>query len=230
MKYRSSFRCVFPSLLVAFASHAQDQACPDYSGATPAAIRDTDANLRRVASLSPSWRGDEQFRFTWFSAYVGINGELDNICCYESTKKVSRIEARELYEKLQDIQFIPAEHNDQTLEVYVNFTIIGVKTDSGTQARLFLNQLHSKEEYGIDYTAPQRIGDFGRQMSSNQRSELAVTVDTKGTPSNARAIQWAKGSDSTRERFLDYMRQQCFIPAMVNGEPVEMTYYERFYR
>ena len=207
-------------------SAAQDGVCPDRSNAEPARLIDSDVQKRSVANLSPPWRGDEQFRFTWFSGYVGVDGRLDGICCYSSSKQISSSESRDLREKLKDLRFTPATDNGEKLEAYVSFTIIGVKTDSGIEARMFLNQLRSKEEFGIDYIAPQRIGVFGAFASSRIRGEYALDVDVRGTPSNARITQWHMGSDGARDGLLEHVSQKCFIPGKVNNQPVAMPYFE----
>jgi hypothetical protein len=207
-------------------SAAQDGACPDRSNAEPAQLIDSDVQKRRVSNLSPPWRGDEQFRFTWFSGYVGVDGRLDRICCYSSSKQISSSESGDLREKLKDLRFTPASHDGEKLEAYVTFTIIGVKTGSGLESRLFLNQLRSKEEFGIDYIAPQRIGLFGAFSSSRIRGEYALDIDERGIPSNARITQWHTGSDGARDGLLDHVSQKCFIPGKVNDQPVAMPYFE----
>ena len=218
------------SILAVFltgAAFGQDaQICPDRSDAMPARLSDTEANLRRAANLSPTWRGDEQFRFTFFSAYVGIDGRLDRICCYSSTRKITNTEAGKLRPKLEDLRFIPAEHNGEKLRTYVNFTIIGVKTADGLESRLFLNQMRFREEHGIDYTSPQRVGNFRRGDLGSLRAEYVVDILPTGQPANARISQWFKGSDGLKERFVEYVSDECFIPGSINGEAVEMPYYE----
>jgi len=204
--------------------------CPDRSNAQPARLVESDVQSRRINNLTSIWKGSEPFRFTWFSAYVDVDGHLDGVCCYSSTEKITNVEAGKLLPKLEKLRFAPAMHLGEHSRAYVNFTIIGVRTDSGFQSRLFLNQLRFKEEYGIDYLAPQRLGTFGRNLSVRLRAEYVVDVNAKGSPGNARISEWHMGPDSARERFLRYVGEECFIPGFVNGEPVDMEFYEVFQR
>jgi len=207
-------------------SNAQDDSCPDRSTAIPAQLIVSDVQKRRIANLSPPWRGDEQFRFTWFSGYVGVDGRMDGICCYSSSRQISTSESRNLKEKLETLRFTSATDDGEKLEAYVNFTIIGVKTEAGIDSRLFLNQLRSKEEFGIDYIAPQRVGLFRGFASSRIRGEYALDIDSKGQPSNPRVTQWHAGSESAKEGLIDYISQKCFIPGRVNDNPTAMPYFE----
>jgi len=211
-------------------SNAQDASCPDRSAAIPAQLIDSDVQKRRVANLSPPWRNDEKFRFTWFSGYVGVDGRLDGICCYASSQQISSSESGDLKKKLEALRFTSATDDGEKLEAYVSFTVIGVKMEAGIESRLFLNQLRSKEEFGIDYIAPQRIGLFRGFASSRIRGEYALDIDSKGQPSNARVTQWHVGSDSAKEGLIDYVSEKCFIPGQVNDEPVAMPYFEVFQR
>jgi hypothetical protein len=216
------------SVLAAISADAQEQSCPDRSAAIPAAIFDSDVNKRRISLLSPTWSSDEQLRFTWFSAYVGQNGNLDNICCFSSSRTITNVQAERLLEDLRKIRFEPASLDGKHMNVYANFTIIGVKTDAGFESRLFMSQLQSKDKHGINYSAPQRVNRNGRPPSTRSRSEFTVDVSKEGWPSNPSATQWVKGSNKMKQRFLDYMLNQCFVPGKVNGEAIAIPYFETF--
>jgi len=228
MKSRPIQLVLLSSILVAISANAQEQPCPDRSDAIPAAIFDSEVNHRRISILSPTWSSDEQLRFTWFSAYVGQNGNLDNICCFSSSRTITNVQTEKLLDNLRKIRFEPASLNDRHMNVYVNFTIIGVKTDAGFESRLFMSQLQSKDKHGINYTAPQRVNRNGRPPSTRSRSEFTVDVSKEGRPSNASATQWAKGSNKMKQRFMDHMLDQCFVPGTVDGEAIAIPYFETF--
>lgn len=227
MRKRILCGLAFSVMVAGFGSSiAQGASCPDRSAAIPAQLIISDVQKRRIANLSPPWRGDEQFRFTWFSGYVGVDGRLDGICCYSSSQQISSSESRDLREKLGALRFTSATDGGERLEAYVSFTIIGVKTETGIESRLFLNQLRSKEEFGIDYIAPQRIGPFRGFASSRIRGEYALDIDSKGQSSNPRVTQWHAGSESAQQGLIDYVSEKCFIPGRVNDKPTAMPYFE----
>jgi len=221
---------LYALILFSVNSIAQETACPDRSDAQPTTPIESDVQSRRIAALSPTWKGDETARFTWFSAYVGTNGRLDIVCCFSSSLPITNVEIGALRPKLAKLRFTRAIHDEKHLRTFINFTIIGVRRDSGIESRLYLNQQHLKEKYGIEYIAPQRVGRFGRYRSGRLSAVFAVDVNANGAPSNPRVIRWDIGTDGAKARFLSYIGQECFIPGFVNGKPVGMSYFEAFER
>jgi len=90
---------------------------------------------------------------------------------------------------------------------------------------LSVSILRSKEEFGIDCIAPQRIGPLRGFASSRNRCEYALDIDSKGQSSNPRVTQWYAGSESTKQGLLDFVSQKCFIPVRVNEKSITMPYF-----
>jgi hypothetical protein len=202
--------------------------CKDMSTAQPASLDLRESEQRLMQTLSPAWRGDEQLRLTSFGAYVNRNGEINDPCCWTSSIKLSSDDGERLRDKLRQLRLRPATLDGQPLEVFVGFTVVGMKTDAGIESRLLLNQLWSREKFGSTYTAPQRIGQ-SNQASVRVRGEIAVDVSNTGKALATSVHSWEQGSKKRRNYLLEMMNDECYIPGFVDGQPTAMTYVERFH-
>lgn len=201
--------------------------CKDMSAAQPARLDLRDTEQRLMQTLSPTWRGDEPLRLTSFGAYVNRSGEINDPCCWTSSIKLSSDDGERLRDRLRQLRLRPATFDGQALEVFVGFTVVGMKTDKGTESRLLLNQLWSRETFGSSYTAPQRIGQ-SNQAAVRVRGEIAVDVSATGKALGTSVHSWEQGSAKRRDYLLEMLNDECYIPGNVNGQPTAMKYVERF--
>lgn len=212
--------------LVCASASAAPANCPDYGNAEPAGLNAGAYQAAALRALSPAWDGDEQFRLTWFGGYITEEGKLGQTCCFSSSIEASLGELRDVNARVNKLEFTPARIDGKPVTVYVSFTILAVKTADGIQSQLLFNQLQSRDRFGIDYVAPQRIGQFPELSASEVSVEVEAQVSDAGTAHDSDVVQWETGSRQIRREIENLMDQQCFIPGKVKGVAQAMPYRE----
>lgn len=223
-----SLQCCVALLLFGTAHNViAESSCPDRSDSQPAMLVNTEEQQVLRSNLSPSWKSDEPGRLTRFGAYVGLNGHPIDFCCMTSSIKMSTSTERTLVNRLAGLRFTPARHNGEDLRVFVGFTIIARKSETGIQSTLLLNNLLSSDQFGARYIAPQRIrGNImwfdGVRIDGPIWAEIMADVDRTGSASNGRVRRWEMGQRSMQKRLASKFQNQCFIPGRFEGEAVAM--------
>ena len=215
-------------------SSAEDPTCPDMSAARPATLAASEKQRGIVRGLSPTWKSDSKFLLLEFGAYVNKDRHLGAICCLSASEHVSDGSLRRVGRSLRRLEFEPASYNGEPAEVYISFSIIGRKTESGIVSSLLMNQRLSADKYGLGYIAPQRLWQdkpmwgAGSMLKPGVRGEIVADVDATGHVTGARISRWDGGPPMARESFIDSMKSRCFIPGMVDGVATAMPFKEMF--
>ncbi len=223
--------CVALLLLGTAHNVIAQSSCPDRSDSQPAMLVNTEEQQALRSNLSPGWKSGEPGRLIRFGAYIGRNGHPTGFCCMSSSIKMNPSTERSLANRLAGLRFTPARHDGKDMRVFVGFTIIARKSETGIQSTLLLNNLLSSDQFGARYIAPQRIrGDTmwadGIRIDGPIWAELMADVDRTGTASNGRVRRWETGQRSTEKRLNSKFQNQCFIPGRFEGAAVAMPYAE----
>ena len=208
-------------------------ACPDLSNAKPVRLIQNEKQNELASNLISKWKSDESIRFVKFGSYVSKTGRLENPCCMTSTHKMSRGAAQRLTRRLSQLRFSPASNLGEELRVFVTFTILAKKIPNGVTTELLLHQLHSMKDFGIYYSAPQRVWAqsmwAGRRAWSGEVSvEVQATVNELGHGAGARVLKREKKGSGIDGALLSRVELSCFIPGHHEGGPVQMPYVEAF--
>jgi len=205
--------------------------CPDLSGAQPARLLQTEQQQKMTAELLSDWKSDEPLRIVKLGGYILETGKLQDLCCISSTFGISPGAQRLLNRRLERLKFEPANSGGKNFKVFVGLTVLGKKTDSGIQTALLLNHLYSIDEFGIDYSAPQRL--WVQSMWSGQRMqsgsvyvEIEAMVDETGQATNGTVRDQEKRGSGIDGALASRIESACFIPGFFENKPTKMRYVE----
>lgn len=130
---------------------------------------------------------------------------------------------------------MPAIHDGHQVKVFAGFTVVFKKTNEGINSTLLMNRLSSKDKFGTQYIAPQRVSSGRMWVIMHGGSvgsvwgEITVDVDSEGTPSNPRVSRVDRGPKYKIDHFAKKMNDHCFISGFADGIAVEMPYSEVFH-
>ena len=233
-RYFLGFVIIVAAISPTGVSFAEDTSCPDMTTATPATLVASEKQRDIVRGLSPTWKSESKFLLLEFGAYVNKDRHLGAICCLSASEHVSDGSLRRVGRSLRRLEFEPASYNGEPAEVYISFSIIGRKTESGIVSTLLMNQRLSADKYGLGYTAPQRLWQekpmwgAGSMLKPGVRGEIVADVDAAGRVTDARISRWDDGPPMARQSFVDSMKGRCFIPGMADGVATAMPFKEVF--
>ena len=170
-----------------------------------------------------------------YPAYSKIWGETDKI-------KPLRDEVRE---RLAEARFLPAVYNHKHVYAWLSGTIAFTSTDGKPHLRVFCNQELSELEKESDFIAPQTIWLPGKIYDYAKWKDPWgpwMTADTGGSPNVSLSVD-ASGHlkdahldslpSGTTQGYADaallIIRQQLYLPAYRNGQPVDSTTHPKLY-
>lgn len=195
----------------------------------------------------PKFEGN--FRFLAFcSAQLSKDGRfgIKRICWPGHPSIDYQIQAS-IDKAMSATRMIPAQVNGKNTSVWFQFAVEFVQQDDNQQINIYPNHLIDTEEFGFNYTAPQRYslpifisrycyrkrGSYPYESASNLLIILKLTVDTDGLPQNvapssAQNLEFAEGSIDKRclEHQIERNVNAKYIPAFKNGEAISLNYTE----
>lgn len=231
MRWFGQMMLFFIASLDAVVVQAED--CPDLFSAAPARLVVDERQLKRVGEMFATWKGDEQARLVKFGAYVTKSGRTQGICCMSSTFPMSGGASRKFVRRVSELRFEPATHDEEPIDVFVLFTAFAQKTEDGEiVTRLLTNHLRQMQDYGLNYSAPQRIRKqslwLGKRLNAgNVKLEITTIVDENGHARDTH-VSSLKNSSGIDGALTSRVERSCYVPGKTAEGPTEMTYVEQF--
>ena len=171
----------------------------------------------------PDTGGDVRL-FVRCEARVGPTGAVVETGCY-SDPKIDEDYYRAVSEGAQGATMEPAMVDGDTVTANVLYAVLFRSQDGQRSVAVVPNHGTNAQEFGLNYTAPQRYG----ANRHSPRSEVGLLwIDAQmGVNGKAQDITLIKTKWSTREasRYAKmYLKNNRFIPGTVQGEPQSMRF------
>ncbi len=160
------------------------------------------------------------------SATVNEHGKLSSKRCSVGKGGSAAWKVRKsLLRTLRKIKAEPAMVNDSPISVILNFRVVLKKDSKGSELRLYPNQGWDSRKYGDDYTQAQQYKDGHRGRAGCHAGEtkfvLKLVISDTGLPNQIDVVQSESLKESCKKGFVDDLAQDKYLPAFVNGKPVE---------
>jgi len=161
----------------------------------------------------------------------GIENERNSLGSKEITSLVKSVEKGTAGMKLN-----PAMINGRAVDIWFNFHVKILAEGNSTLITLRENQLLNESYYGENYISSQRyLLDknieklrCGFPKPKNMFS-LAIQISAFGKPADYRILEVEQLSRNCKKSIEEFIKDSGFIPAMVDGDPVDSIYVELFY-
>lgn len=199
----------------------------------PAQLVESPEQEEIISGLVAPWASDSIEIYATAKAIVDTDGRIGEICCLTTSPEFDKVANKRLIKRLSRLHFFPATQDGNKVKVVVGLSIVSRKTDAGNRSSVFMNHLLSADDYGLQYTAPQRI--YSPRMAMPKRPsgfdlwvEIVVSIDSKGIPSDSRVSRLKYGPRRMIDELAEIMNGQCFIPGFADGVAFDMPYSEVF--
>lgn len=168
---------------------------------------------------------------------ISTSGSANSSYCFGKTLSYTTISAAE--RALNQLSFVPATINGQSVPVRMSYRIALNEKDGSTAAHMLPNLGTMSAKYGDNYSAPQeRLDTSDWYVSYSQKSKekaqpffgmgdnarIAALVNTKGKVSAIGVVEAKKTSRKDSKLAASALKKAPFIPGMINGKEVKMDY------
>lgn len=165
--------------------------------------------------------------------WLGKRGRFSQVACYQSAELTENIEIaiklnRTIPNAARKKKFTPAIVHGLKTKVWVNFSVIVDNTGGVQTARVVLNHQYNEAQYGEDYVSAQRYNARSWRCSLSFDNSFGVLVSSEGEAKNVRPAKpgLSKRCENRISRALERSR---YIPAHLDGNPVDSMYVELFF-
>lgn len=202
----------------------------------PAEFGDASQQLASKITLPASFNEGTSTIAVYCQADVTITGPLTNTLCFESTGNAL---GQQTTSALENIIFIPAEDNGQTIPVRMQFRVIYSRSGDQPDIVLLPNLGSLQTQHGYDYSAPQERLDqaawFENYLADTngngkvffdkgRLTRVIATVKTDGSIASVSTLE-ARGSGKRDANTIEKLLVSSkFIPGFVDGKATEMHY------
>ena len=200
----------------------------------PAGFKDSGASLQRNLKF-PKKIAKSDVDLTVVircDAYIKRNGKLSSNMCHEEGKGDYPY-VKQINRAAERSRFKPGKVNGASKVTYFQYYVVFTKKKSQTLIEVIGNSGLEVERLGLDYTSPQRYrekgANFGSGCALNQKATVNAFINKLGE-----VLKVQVTGDSVSERCVASLTKsflkQKYIPAMVNGEPIDAFYSEKIFR
>lgn len=168
------------------------------------------------------------------TAMVPTGGRITHNFCF-AHRDDSEWFKMAIHDAIGEIRLQPAVVDGKPARVAVNYRVLFLSTGNSRDIRVFQNWGHDAKRLGHDYLAPQRHGRFHPYPMSCYRRQhplvarVTVVIDAMGRPREGALVEFAEGSRPSRSCARELRRlheRASYIPAELDGKPVEASYIE----
>jgi len=168
---------------------------------------------------------------------ISKSGSANSSYCFGKTLSHTTISAAE--RALNQLSFVPATVDGETVAVRMSYRIALNEKDGSTTAHMLPNLGTMSAKYGDNYSAPQERLDTsdwyaGYSQISKEKAQpffgmgdnarIAALVNTKGQTSATGVIEAKKTTRKDTKLAASALKKAQFIPGMINGREVKMDY------
>ena len=224
MKY---FRCCF----AAFAWWASSSAFADPIY-TPARLSDGERSIEALLRLPKLEPGT----YTVYCELVARkSGRIADMTCYAGESLPEHLDGlpRSVAKSARHARVIPATRDGKAVEAFMLITVRIHITDSGPQVLIVPNNGADAKRYGLLYTAPQRVSEFGfssRMLCKDCVVWMRMEIDERGKVVSYHVDRAGNSNSSLYQELERQIECMEFIPGRYEGKPVPMMYVEPLYR
>lgn len=212
---------VLGSTLAAIAGHAQ---------MVPAQFGSSRQDFIDRLALPELATGDEILLRCGANVYP--NGEMREIACLESVENVQAFRAlvRDISRVSRFVRISPAQVDNKPELVWMNFALRVRQSDMGPEVEIFEHHLMNVDRLGMDYVSAQRFdkGSWGCRNVAKGVELLRARVDAAGQVHDVQ-VSTIRITEDCANQISQAASSSRYIPATVNGTPVDSMYFEMFY-
>lgn len=198
---------------------------------SPATLIETENSLQNVLKF-PNTRQDIDLIIIC-SVYVDRFGNFGSPFCFGNAQGTSSyVDA--IAEAAENTKIKPAVYEGSETAVTYEFAVNFKKLGDQQEIIIYQNHGYDSDKYGYEYISPQSIRNIGSNASRTRTCDRAfesaavqLLIDINGIPTEigfARASEELQNDEDCKQRILSGFESWRFIPAFLNGQPVEAYY------
>jgi len=144
----------------------------------------------------------------------------------------SRMAVAEVHKEVNLFRIQSAKVEGRAVRVWFNFSVVYRQVEDDQQKQLLHNNLYNVDELGVNYIAAQRYNtrSWGRSCSISQLPVLLEAKISEVGEISERGYSGESESDRCVSAIDNAVSKSSFIPAHLDGNPVESTYIEVFFK
>lgn len=155
---------------------------------------------------------------------ITSRGRYKNTACYQELEANWRFE-NAILRAAPNASAVPAVVHGESRDIWTIFSVLFIRRNGNEAITLYPNHLLSFEKYGDEYIAPQQYywGDGWPHCGGSGNMLLEHTVHVDGSVDT---VHVEGVSETCGERIANYFPHTRYIPATLDGEPIEVTFRE----
>ena len=218
----------FRGCIAAFAWWASSSAFADPIY-TPARLSDGEQSLEALLRLPELEPGT-------YTVYCELlarkSGKIAHMTCYAGESLPEHLDGLPLSvaKSARLARVIPATRDGKAIDAFMLISVRIHITSSGPQVLVVPNNGADAKRYGLLYTAPQRINEFG--FGPRMRCKgicfvwMRMEIDERGKVVTYHVDRPANSDSSFYQKLERSIQRMEFIPGRYEGKPVPMNYVE----